>query len=188
MPTPERTCVLTRRKLPQGELVRLVASPDGEVVVDYKGTLPGRGAWIEPTAEVLALLPRKHGVLRKALGIAADPQAVEQALRAAVAEGVRTGLSFGAAAGALVLGFDAIVARLAAGELTTLVLASDIAERTERTLRAAAGEGVTFYRVALTREEFGHRVGKDLIAAAGVPEGTATSYLRGQLRRLEQLG
>lgn len=188
MSGPQRTCVLTRRTQPQADLVRVVASPDGEVVIDYKGNLPGRGAWIEPSAEAITLLARKHGVLRKALGAEVDPVAIERDLREAVQEAVRAGLSIAAASGALVLGFDALVARLQAGELAAVILASDAAERTERGLRAVAPEGFKFFPSAFTREQLGHRVGKGLLAAVGVPSGTATSYLLRQLRRIEQLG
>jgi predicted RNA-binding protein YlxR (DUF448 family) len=42
----ERMCALTRAIAPRAELVRFVASPDGEVVPDLKECLPGRGMWL----------------------------------------------------------------------------------------------------------------------------------------------
>jgi hypothetical protein len=43
---PERTCVGCRGKAPKAELLRLVRSPDGVVLVDPAGSTPGRGAYV----------------------------------------------------------------------------------------------------------------------------------------------
>ena len=34
---PLRTCVVTKEKLPKRELIRVVRTPDGEVVIDETG-------------------------------------------------------------------------------------------------------------------------------------------------------
>ena len=44
--TPERTCILTRRKGTRDELIRLALGPDGIVAPDARARAPGRGAWI----------------------------------------------------------------------------------------------------------------------------------------------
>lgn len=43
---PERTCILTRRAAPKGELIRLALGPDGVVLPDLRARAPGRGAYI----------------------------------------------------------------------------------------------------------------------------------------------
>ncbi len=43
---PERTCVACRRKAPKGMLVRIVRTPEGEIVVDERGKRNGRGAYL----------------------------------------------------------------------------------------------------------------------------------------------
>lgn len=45
---PLRTCLVTGEELPKEQLLRFVASPEGRVVPDIKGNLPGRGMWIQP--------------------------------------------------------------------------------------------------------------------------------------------
>ena len=47
--TPERTCIACRKVHPKRELVRLVATPEGEVAIDRTGRLPGRGAYLCPS-------------------------------------------------------------------------------------------------------------------------------------------
>lgn len=42
-----RSCVVTREKLPKGELVRVVRTPEGDVIVDSTGKANGRGAYLK---------------------------------------------------------------------------------------------------------------------------------------------
>lgn len=44
--TPERSCVACGQKRPKRELVRIVRTPQGQVVADPSGKLPGRGAYL----------------------------------------------------------------------------------------------------------------------------------------------
>jgi len=50
---PGRTCLGCRRQRPRAELIRIVRSPDGDACFDLDGSLPGRGAWVCPTAACL---------------------------------------------------------------------------------------------------------------------------------------
>ena len=50
---PLRTCVITKEKLPKKELLRIVRTPEGEVVVDETGKINGRGAYIKKDISVL---------------------------------------------------------------------------------------------------------------------------------------
>jgi uncharacterized protein len=45
-PDPERTCVGCRVKRPKHDLLRLVRTGGGSVVVDPGGNAPGRGAYV----------------------------------------------------------------------------------------------------------------------------------------------
>lgn len=44
---PMRTCVITGEKLPKKELIRIVRTTDGNVVIDTTGKLNGRGAYLK---------------------------------------------------------------------------------------------------------------------------------------------
>ncbi|MFO7265430.1 MAG: YlxR family protein [Limnochordales bacterium] len=52
---PMRTCVGCRTVRPKRELVRIVRTPAGEVVVDPTGKLAGRGAYVCPDRRCLEL-------------------------------------------------------------------------------------------------------------------------------------
>lgn len=50
---PMRTCVITHEKYPKKELIRVVRTPEGEVVVDLTGKQNGRGAYLKKDKEVV---------------------------------------------------------------------------------------------------------------------------------------
>lgn len=65
---PMRSCVVTREKLPKKELVRVVRTPFGEVVIDTTGKVNGRGAYLKKDAAVFERA-RVSKVLDKVLEI-----------------------------------------------------------------------------------------------------------------------
>lgn len=50
---PMRTCVITKEKCPKGELIRVVRTPEGEVIVDKTGKANGRGAYLKKDLETI---------------------------------------------------------------------------------------------------------------------------------------
>ncbi len=76
---PMRQCLGCREMKPKRELIRAVKSPDGEVSLDFKGKMPGRGAYLCPNSECL-----KKAVRSKALERAFSvhiPEEIYEALR-----------------------------------------------------------------------------------------------------------
>lgn len=51
---PLRRCVGCMEMKPKTELCRVVKSPEGDVSLDQKGKLPGRGAYVCKSADCLA--------------------------------------------------------------------------------------------------------------------------------------
>lgn len=50
---PMRTCVVTKEKCEKKELVRIVRTPEKEVVIDLSGKQNGRGAYLKLNEEVI---------------------------------------------------------------------------------------------------------------------------------------
>ncbi len=50
---PLRSCIVTKEQLPKQELLRVVRTKDGLVMVDETGKLNGRGAYIKKDITVL---------------------------------------------------------------------------------------------------------------------------------------
>ena len=61
---PLRTCVITREKLPKKDLLRIVHTPEGEVLVDETGKMNGRGAYIKKDIQVLEQARKKKTLER----------------------------------------------------------------------------------------------------------------------------
>lgn len=62
--TAERSCIVTRVAQPPEGLVRFVCGPDGAVVPDVRGNLPGRGVWVTCRRDVVAEAVRKRAFSR----------------------------------------------------------------------------------------------------------------------------
>ena len=68
---PLRSCVVTKEKLPKKDLLRVVRTPEGGVIVDLSGKANGRGAYIKKDLEVLNKA-RKSKILERRLECTID--------------------------------------------------------------------------------------------------------------------
>nr|WP_075219284.1 RNA-binding protein [Acuticoccus yangtzensis] len=136
--SPQRTCLVTRRKGTPETMIRFVLSPDGVVVPDVRRKLPGRGVWVEASAERIAEAVKKRVFSRgfKAQVEAPDtlPEQVGHLLRRAALER----LAFAHKAGLVTAGFEKVRAEVAAGRIRGLVFASDAAVDGRRKVEALA--------------------------------------------------
>jgi predicted RNA-binding protein YlxR (DUF448 family) len=80
---PQRTCVACRQARPKRELIRIVRTPQGELVIDETGKRNGRGAYLCPDKACWEAAVR-GGQLAKALKIEIGEQE-KQMLREAAA-------------------------------------------------------------------------------------------------------
>jgi predicted RNA-binding protein YlxR (DUF448 family) len=65
---PMRTCVVTKEKCEKKDLVRIVRTPDLQVIVDLTGKSSGRGAYLKKDKEVFKKA-RQSKILDKILEI-----------------------------------------------------------------------------------------------------------------------
>ena len=63
---PLRKCLISNERYPKKELLRIVKTPQGQVMVDHSGKQNGRGAYLKATNENLEKL-RKSKALQRAL-------------------------------------------------------------------------------------------------------------------------
>ncbi|WP_200873976.1 RNase P modulator RnpM [Exiguobacterium sp. NG55] len=57
---PLRKCVVTQEMLPKKELIRVVRTPEGDVVIDQTGKVNGRGAYLSKDIEVVRQAEKKR--------------------------------------------------------------------------------------------------------------------------------
>ena len=50
---PMRSCLITKEKLPKKDLIRIVRTPEGTVIIDEIGKVYGRGAYLKKDIEVI---------------------------------------------------------------------------------------------------------------------------------------
>ena len=74
---PERTCVVSREKLPKNELIRIVNNKEQGVVVDLTGKVNGHGVYIKKDIEVLNKA-KKSNILEKSLETKIDSKVYEE--------------------------------------------------------------------------------------------------------------
>ena len=55
---PMRKCVITGERFPKNELIRIVRTPEGNVVIDLKGKANGRGAYVSKSLAVVGPMAR----------------------------------------------------------------------------------------------------------------------------------
>ena len=65
---PMRQCTGCREMKPKRELVRVVRSPEGVISLDFKGKLPGRGAYVCRDAACLKRAVKSRA-LERAFGV-----------------------------------------------------------------------------------------------------------------------
>ena len=73
---PMRQCVGCREMKEKKSLIRVVKSPEGEVSLDFKGKLPGRGAYVCPEPGCLKKA-RKSRALERAFSVPLPPEVWE---------------------------------------------------------------------------------------------------------------
>lgn len=72
---PLRLCAACSRQRPKRELLRVVRTPDGEVLLDPTGKKSGRGVYLCPERSCLAEGLRTKA-LERALGVSVGPEAL----------------------------------------------------------------------------------------------------------------
>lgn len=61
---PMRRCVATMEMCEKKDLLRIVRTPEGNIVVDLTGKKNGRGAYLKKTLDALAIAKKKNALAR----------------------------------------------------------------------------------------------------------------------------
>ncbi|HET9458643.1 MAG TPA: DUF448 domain-containing protein [Sphingomicrobium sp.] len=186
--SPERTCILTRRKGGRDRFIRLALGSDATVAPDVRARAPGRGAWISVGRDELEKAVA-NGKLKAALqrafktGDLAIPDDLADRTASALRQATLDRLGMEARSGNLINGSDKIEAAARAGKVHLLIHAADAGEdgrrKLDQALRVGARsengqrgvifpEGRSILSMALGRENVVHAALIDPAAAARV--------------------
>ncbi|MEM7494951.1 MAG: DUF448 domain-containing protein [Myxococcota bacterium] len=131
----ERACAGCRKVSPAEALLRFVRGPTRELTLDLRARLPGRGAWACPTLPCLELGVRKRGFARCLRApVHADAVTLSRTTQEALRHAVLQSLGLCYRSGQCDFGMDRCVRSLAQGNISALVLARDLSERSRQRL------------------------------------------------------
>lgn len=183
---PQRTCIVTRQLHDKAAMIRFVADPEGRIVPDLKGDLPGRGFWVTADAATLAEGLKRHVFAKVSKGKAkAAPDLVER-VRALLERQILDQLGLAKKSGHLVAGYEKVEAALRGGKVALLVEASDgAAEGRGKLARLAGvqtGSGVEIW-APLPAEALAPAIGRFTAVHLAVKAGGMAERLAVTLRR-----
>lgn len=76
---PMRQCLALNESFPKNELIRIVRTPEGEVLIDLKGKVNGRGAYLSKSKEAVDIAKKKK-ILDRKLEVSVSEEIYEQLL------------------------------------------------------------------------------------------------------------
>ena len=183
---PVRQCAVTRERLAPDALIRFVRSPDGMVVPDVFGKLPGRGAWVTADRSIIADSVENHIFSRafKAHSQPIDNLMVE--IERQLLQRCNGLLGMAKKSGVAVLGFDQVRAYIRKQEPGWLLEASDGAEDGRNKVHFLAKAIYEDVKVAgaLSSAELGVAFGRQHVIHALLEQGSLSDAFSIAYRRL----
>lgn len=181
-PAPSRRCIATGLCKSPAEMVRFAVSPDGEIVPDIAGELPGRGIWVTAdrghveTARIKGLFSRSARC--KVTADSALPDRIE----ALLARRCLDLLGLARRGGGAVAGFDKVREFIAAGRAGLLLAAADGSEDGRAKIRRLDREVPVVD--LFSRAELGRAFGREQVVHAAVAPGKIAGGIRAEAKRL----
>jgi predicted RNA-binding protein YlxR (DUF448 family) len=178
-----RRCVATRMAGDARHMLRFVLAPDGTLVPDLAGRLPGRGMWVDADREVLARAVARGGFARAARAKVTAPAGLVDEVGAMLARRCLDRVGLARRAGELVAGFDQCADWLRSGRAALVLTASDGGGEGRRRLEALAGPEVPVLD-PFARAELGPAIGREEIVHVALGQGGHARWLLVELERL----
>lgn len=122
---PLRRCIVTRESLPKEAMLRFVLGPEGQIVPDLEGRLPGRGIWLSARTDVLERAVRRGAFSRATRGAVHVPLDLRVRIEDGLRRRIRDLVGIARRSGQAVSGWDSVREWLRVGKAGLLVEASD---------------------------------------------------------------
>ncbi len=174
----ERTCVACGRKDDPEVFVRVVCAPDGEIVIDWRRNLPGRGANICVSRKCIDAAVEKRLLSRVLKRDIRYPKKIDflHTMRTTLERQIETLICSGVGARFVIVGTDLTNHALKAEKLYAIVVAADSARR-ERLVEMANTQHVPV-AIVDTKRSLGLFIGRSETGALAVKnKGLARAIL-----------
>ena len=182
---PERKCLATGEACPKSGLVRFVVGPDGSVVPDVAGKLPGRGMYVSSDRAAIEKAARKGLFSRAARTSVKAPENLADLVETLIQRRVVDHLSMARKAGLAVTGYEKVKDWLVGNRAVVLIQASDGSERGKAALRPPEGEKGLIS--CLNAGEIGLAFGRERAIHAALAAGGLTTRVVEEAARLAGL-
>jgi uncharacterized protein len=192
---PERLCAVTRRTCDPAKLLRFVAAPDGAIVPDLAGKLPGKGVWLSATRAIVLQAVRQKAFARSLKREVTASEKLADLVGDLMLRRVLDSLAIANKAGLVLCGSSKIDRALERGTVFALVHASDGAadgirkldQKFVHVLREAGVAEVDRDRRTqrfLTSQELSLAIGRTNVVHAGLRAGGASRTFLSEAERL----
>lgn len=182
---PLRRCIATRESRPKEGMVRFVLDPEGRVVPDLEGRLPGRGMWLSASADVLERAAKRGAFARAARRTVHVPPDLRVRIEDGLTRRIRDLVGFARRGGQAVCGREAVLDWLRTGRAGLLVEAADgsLPERA----RLVGGREVPMV-APLAAEALGAVFGRDHAVHVAIAPGRLADAISAEAGRLAGFG
>jgi predicted RNA-binding protein YlxR (DUF448 family) len=183
--SPQRKCLVSGESFDKENLLRFVRAPDGTLTFDVNGKLPGRGAYVTPTADALKTALKKNlfaKSFKDGTKVPADMATlVTQQIRAAALQY----LALARRAGQAVAGAEKCGDFIRRHAPAAIVQASDAGRDGQQTARGLAHDKPIV--TEFTRDELGAIFGREQAVVVAIAQSGLAKQFLSALGRLSAL-
>jgi predicted RNA-binding protein YlxR (DUF448 family) len=179
---PERKCIATGEVQPKFGLIRFVAGPDGRMVPDLAGKLPGRGVYVAADRAAMDRAVDKGLFSRAAKQKVTLPEGFSDLLEQMLTRRVIDLISLARKSGDAVSGYEKVKDWLLKEEAEILIQAEDGSSRGKSKLSTPYGGS---YIGWLTADELGMAFGRQTVIHAALRAGGIASRVVEEAQRLK---
>lgn len=187
---PQRTCLGCREAKSQDQLVRVVRSPDGDVLVDLQGKLPGRGAYLcNDRSCIESAVDRKQfdRAFKKSCQAIDSKQLIDRISQELLTH-MAALLGMARKSAKFIAGSNAILDALGRNSaLAVIILAGDISPQIGEKVRYKAEQRQIRTSVLFDKQELGRILGRAERSVVGLPEGKLADAFLEDMHRYQEI-
>lgn len=186
---PQRTCLGCRQAVEKDDLVRYVVAPGGEVLVDYRRRLPGRGAYTHVDRECLLAAARRQQFDRAFRGLNRKPEAdaLLATLADALLERILNLLGMARKSGQVISGSSLVMDSLNSADTALVLLAGDISPGIAEKVTGRAARAEIPYQTLFDKGLLGQVLGKGERSVVAVKSGPLADSIKKEMFRYKRI-
>ncbi len=185
---PQRSCVSCRTQADKKQLLRFVLAPDGQVVVDYRQQLHGRGLYTCINLQCLTQAVKRNS-FRRVYGATTQPVELDhlhEQLQQALIQRIKGLILMARKAGQLIAGSNMVLDALKRpAPPATVVMATDIADNMKQKIDSTATRQQIVCTQLFDKVSLGQMIGKEERSVIAIQGGALASSLKSELHRYE---